>query len=475
MNLLKSIQRKKKIVSRKQTERKFLAEQLEDRRLLAASVGWDGPGQGSADLTYYIRNTPTGLSMQQVTSAIKTALNAWSSVVDVDFTPASRAGLQRSIDISFQRIDGSGSTLAYAYMPATSSRASSLAGDVVFDSSERWEIGNGQGNRAFDLVSVAVHEIGHALGLDHLTNQASIMFASISASDSFKSLEQVDVVAIRQIYASRTVTATAISPEGSSNTSAGTSTTTSSPGTTTNTPTTKPIDTRWLTMPLSLLSTVSTSQVSEVFDKLDADDSGEISTSEISNRLRNLLLEKGFDADSSGGISAEEFSAGVQILQRKLFDRIDADQDGQLSSTEVNSTVWETLGRADSDSNGGVSFAEFLSFQQKTMFERYDGNSDGEISQDEVSENIWSRLSRKDRDASGTVSAIEFQQRMRRGGFGQSELGQRGREGNCESSVVPTINTDPLISTAVSTSRTNVASSISSAITTILSRGIRRR
>ena len=33
-------------------------EPLERRLCMSLSVGWDGPGQGSASLTYYIENVP---------------------------------------------------------------------------------------------------------------------------------------------------------------------------------------------------------------------------------------------------------------------------------------------------------------------------------------------------------------------------------------------------------------------------------
>jgi hypothetical protein len=197
---------------------------LEPRLALAASVGWDGPGLGSAQLTYNIANTPNGLTRAETTAAIEKALSVWSSVAAIKFTPTTQRGLTDSLDISFGRIDGSGRVLAQAYFPDDVNPAR-IAGDVKFDSAEPWEVGNARGNRAFDLVWVAVHEIGHALGLDHSNVAGSVMYPSASASQQFTSLSSSDVTAIQRLYAKPVVansvttpTNTASSPTNSQST-----------------------------------------------------------------------------------------------------------------------------------------------------------------------------------------------------------------------------------------------------------------
>jgi Ca2+-binding RTX toxin-like protein len=176
------------------------------------SQGWDGAGQGSAALTYYLGDVPTAFSLStaDVQATITQAFDVWAAVVDVSFTQTTTPGLSDSIDITFDNIDGTGSTLAFAYFP-DDLNSNPLAGDIQFDTSETWEIGNDQGSAAFDFLLVAVHEVGHAIGIDHSDNSDSVMFPSSGASDFFTALDATDVAAARTIYAA--IGETPIDPE----------------------------------------------------------------------------------------------------------------------------------------------------------------------------------------------------------------------------------------------------------------------
>ena len=190
--------------------RHFLFETLEDRRCLA-SVGWDGPGQGSADLKYYIGSIPSTLDRSLVEGAIEQALHVWSSVADVTFTKTNVPNQDRALDFSFTSIDGANGTLAQAYLPSDVNH-SRIAGDVQFDSAEAWEVGNAQGSAAFDLVLVAVHEIGHALGVEHSQVPGAVMDASVSAQQSFTALAADDVDAVLALYAKADTASTNTTP-----------------------------------------------------------------------------------------------------------------------------------------------------------------------------------------------------------------------------------------------------------------------
>ncbi|HND55251.1 MAG TPA: matrixin family metalloprotease, partial [Pirellulaceae bacterium] len=183
-------------------KRRLELESLESRKCLAADLGWDGAGLGSANLSYYIGPVPAsvGLTQDQVAAAVKTALDAWSSAAAIKFTPTNLPNQQRSLDITFAKLDGPGGTLAQAYFPGDSFR-STIGGDVQFDLSDTWEVGNARGAAATDLTYVAVHEIGHALGVDHISGASSVMNPSVSPTQAFSKLDPAAVDAIHALYA----------------------------------------------------------------------------------------------------------------------------------------------------------------------------------------------------------------------------------------------------------------------------------
>lgn len=173
-------------------------ESLEQRCCLS-SVGWDGPGRGSAELTYYVGTAPAGVNQATFESAVEEALAAWSEVIDVEFTETAVPDLPDSIDLEFGQIDGSYGTLAQAWFPDDVNPAR-IAGDVLFDASENWEVGNADPN-AFDLTLVAAHEIGHALGIGHLPSDDAVLHDSVTSAAYFTGLSEHDVDAALALYA----------------------------------------------------------------------------------------------------------------------------------------------------------------------------------------------------------------------------------------------------------------------------------
>ncbi|KAK1562346.1 hypothetical protein Q3G72_010514 [Acer saccharum] len=85
--------------------------------------------------------------------------------------------------------DGPGRTIAHAFPPTD--------GRFHYDADEQWAVGATP--NSFDLETVALHEIGHLLGLGHSEVEGAIMYPSISTGVT-KGLHRDDIDGIKALY-----------------------------------------------------------------------------------------------------------------------------------------------------------------------------------------------------------------------------------------------------------------------------------
>ncbi len=156
---------------------------------------WDGPGLGCADLTYHFENGTPDISGNDEWQVVRDAFAEWVNYAGLTFTETGTAGLANSIDILWAAgdhgdgnpFDGPSGTLAHAYFPE-------FGGDMHFDEAENWTTTGG----GIDLFAVAVHEIGHALGLRHSENDAAVMAPFYAGAIS--GLHPDDIAGVRAMY-----------------------------------------------------------------------------------------------------------------------------------------------------------------------------------------------------------------------------------------------------------------------------------
>lgn len=197
-------------------------EGLEGRLLLSTATGarWAAPQR----ITYSF--VPDGTRIGGVPSNLQASLNArfpgaswkgefaqaataWQKAANVNFAPVAddgspigvagdQQGDARFGDIRIGGYAQPSGQLAFAYLPPPANGGTN-AGDIFFNTSQSWRIDG----TTFDLETVAVHEFGHALGLDHSTVAAAAMWPAYTGTKQV--LASDDIGGIRGIYDTRRV------------------------------------------------------------------------------------------------------------------------------------------------------------------------------------------------------------------------------------------------------------------------------
>ncbi|KAI4461525.1 matrix metalloproteinase [Holotrichia oblita] len=167
-----------------------------NKRYIIGSKGWH-----RRNITYYIANWPHSIGEDKMKKDIKLALATWGKYGRLRFEEVN--GPHADIVVAFGReyhgdnfpFDGSGGILAHAFFPHEYAH---LAGDVHFDADENWA--KEPSDEGTYFYAVALHELGHSLGLAHSSVQTSIMFPYYKNNPEELNLDYDDILGIYELY-----------------------------------------------------------------------------------------------------------------------------------------------------------------------------------------------------------------------------------------------------------------------------------
>lgn len=150
-----------------------------------------GPRWGKRNLTWKATNSHPNVTLAQLRDAMNYATFMWAYETDLTFTEVTNGG-STDITARFGGIDGEGGALALGYYPTN--------GTLIFDSAEKWSATTTTPSNAHDLYSIALHEMGHVLGIFHSTSGSAVMLGAHVAGHQKRLLHADDKVAISALF-----------------------------------------------------------------------------------------------------------------------------------------------------------------------------------------------------------------------------------------------------------------------------------
>jgi hypothetical protein len=196
-----------------------LLEGLEARLLLFTDTG----DQWTFDSRITYSFMPDGTSVGQTQSVLFQTLNAkfatstwegqieqaaslWENVTNVNLALVSDGGERVAVngnqqddprfgDIRIGAVPLPSGVLAETFLPPPDNGGTD-AGDILFNSTINWQIGT-----SYDLMTVAAHEFGHALGLGESSVSWAVMYGTYNGIK--ESLTSDDIAGIQSIYGTR--------------------------------------------------------------------------------------------------------------------------------------------------------------------------------------------------------------------------------------------------------------------------------
>jgi peptidoglycan hydrolase-like protein with peptidoglycan-binding domain len=153
----------------------------------ADKFAWSGQKWNKTGVRWRVKNAPPGAAITSTTviQVVEAAFDTWGANGVVLFPQNVNSP---DIVVGFAKMDGPGGTLGATFLP-------NAGGDMTLDIEEQWTTDASPG---FDLQTVVLHELGHALGLNHSGFNNAVMFPFNSGKRQILTID--DRVAYGGVY-----------------------------------------------------------------------------------------------------------------------------------------------------------------------------------------------------------------------------------------------------------------------------------
>ncbi|XP_053659265.1 matrix metalloproteinase-2-like [Anopheles marshallii] len=172
-------------------------QSLRHRRYVIGSESWR-----KRRITYFIANWSSKVGEDAVAKFMAKAFGEWSKYSKLRFVRVYDPSADIIVGFGSGHhgdnypFDGPGNVLAHAFYPY---EMNAYGGDVHFDEDENWKENSTHLSEGVDFYSVAIHELGHSLGLAHSPVYTSLMFPYYKGIAQ-GTLDYDDILAMYQLY-----------------------------------------------------------------------------------------------------------------------------------------------------------------------------------------------------------------------------------------------------------------------------------
>lgn len=152
------------------------------------------------NLTYIFASGVEVYPLEVLRNVFKEAFEQWSNVTSFTFNETAKGEVNPDLIIGFFRGDhGDGAPfqrfgleLGHAFLPTD--------GRLHLNADQPWSTQVPIPHGYYDLVWVAMHEIGHLLGLDHSSHRSAVMYPFAHRGVNRRALSTDDIAGIRSLY-----------------------------------------------------------------------------------------------------------------------------------------------------------------------------------------------------------------------------------------------------------------------------------